>query len=52
MRITNNFLQRETLAEIQRNLREVNTAYAQAASGLRVTKPSDDPTAEIGRAHV
>lgn len=45
MRITNNFLQRETLAEIQRNLREVNTAYAQAASGLRVTKASDDPTA-------
>jgi flagellar hook-associated protein 3 FlgL len=45
MRITNNMVQRESLARIQTNLRGINSAQAQVSSGLRISRPSDDPTA-------
>jgi flagellar hook-associated protein 3 FlgL len=43
MRITNNIIQSNVLANLQTNLRRVAEAQDQASSGLRIRKPSDDP---------
>jgi flagellar hook-associated protein 3 FlgL len=43
MRITNNIIQSNALANLQTNLRRVAEAQERASSGLRIRKPSDDP---------
>lgn len=45
MRITNNMVSRNSLAGLQRALRQVDEAQHRATTGLRVEKPSDDPAA-------
>ena len=45
MRITNNMVSRNSLASLQRSLRQVNDAQNRATSGVRVERPSDDPSA-------
>lgn len=44
MRITNNILRRNALSSVQANLRQVTAAQQQVATGVRITKASDDPT--------
>jgi flagellar hook-associated protein 3 FlgL len=43
MRITNNIIQQGSLRTIQQNLRQIQAAQLQIASGLRMQKASDDP---------
>jgi flagellar hook-associated protein 3 FlgL len=43
MRITNNIIQSNVLANLQTNLRRVAESQQQVSSGLRIQKPSDDP---------
>ncbi|HEX7049138.1 MAG TPA: flagellar hook-associated protein FlgL [Longimicrobiales bacterium] len=45
MRITNNGLQREALANCQRGLAEIDEIRERVASGTRIRQPSDDPIA-------
>lgn len=45
MRITNNMVSRNSLASLQRSLRQVNEAQNRATTGKRVERPSDDPSA-------
>ena len=45
MRITNNMVSRNSLASLQRSLKAMNEAQNRATNGLRVEKPSDDPSA-------
>lgn len=44
MRITNNIIHRDSLAYVQANARGISKAQQQVSTGLRVTKPSDDPS--------
>jgi flagellar hook-associated protein 3 FlgL len=44
MRITNGIIQQSSLANIQRNLREVHRGQEEVTTGLRLRKASDDPT--------
>lgn len=43
MRITNNIIQSNVLANLQTNLRRVAESQEQVSSGLRIRKASDDP---------
>lgn len=43
MRITNNYLYRQSLANLQRNLGAIEEALDQVASGRRIRRVSDDP---------
>ena len=43
MRITNNLIQQTSLANIQRNLKQIHTAQERVSSGLRIQRASDDP---------
>ena len=45
MRITNNMISRNSLAGLQRALKQVDEAQNRATTGLRVEKASDDPSA-------
>lgn len=45
MRITNNMVSRNSLAGLQRALRQVNDAQNRATTGLQVERASDDPSA-------
>jgi len=45
MRITNNMLQRSALGHMQDNLRKIADSQEKVSTGLRLQKPSDDPTA-------
>ncbi len=45
MRITNNMVSRNSLAGLQRSLRQVNDAQNRATTGLQVEHASDDPSA-------
>lgn len=45
MRITNNMVSRNSLAGLQRALRQVNDAQNRATTGLQVEHASDDPSA-------
>ncbi|KKM12370.1 hypothetical protein SY88_04295 [Clostridiales bacterium PH28_bin88] len=45
MRITNQMLTRNTLQNLNRNLRAMSTTQEQMSSGKKVSKPSDDPIA-------
>lgn len=45
MRITNNIIQRDSLASIQRNLRQMGLVQQRVSSGLRLLHASDDPNA-------
>ncbi len=45
MRITNNMVSRNSLAGLQRSLRQVNDAQNRATTGLQVERASDDPSA-------
>ncbi|MFN8666491.1 MAG: flagellar hook-associated protein FlgL [Gemmatimonadaceae bacterium] len=45
MRITNNMVSRNSLISLQRSLKAMNEAQNRATNGLRVEKPSDDPSA-------
>jgi flagellar hook-associated protein 3 FlgL len=44
MRITNNLIQANALANLQTNLRRVSEAQQQVSTGLRIQKASDDPS--------
>jgi len=48
LRITNSILAHEAVAGFQRQLRALDEARRQVSSGLRVTRPSDDPVAVAG----
>ncbi len=48
MRITNGLLQRRSLEGIQRNLQAIAQAQEQISSGLRVSRPSEDPVGASG----
>src|SRR5437764_71345 len=52
MRITNSATLRNALAQLQTNRSAIDELQAQISSGLRITKPSDDPQAahEVMRA--
>jgi flagellar hook-associated protein 3 FlgL len=43
MRITNNFVQRTALAQLQANLSRISDAQQRVATGLKLTRASDDP---------
>jgi flagellar hook-associated protein 3 FlgL len=43
MRITEQMLTQTTLNNIEANISRLNTVEAQVSSGVRITKPSDDP---------
>jgi flagellar hook-associated protein 3 FlgL len=43
MRITNNMIQRDSLARLQSTIRDVASAQQQVSGGLRIVRPSDDP---------
>lgn len=45
MRITNNMVSRNSLAGLQRSLRQVSDAQNRATTGLQVERASDDPSA-------
>ncbi len=45
MRITNSIIQRNALASIQASLKQMARAQERVSTGLRVQKPSDDPSA-------
>jgi flagellar hook-associated protein 3 FlgL len=45
MRVTSLMIQRQSLADISRVRRDLADTQSQAATGLRVNRPSDDPTA-------
>jgi flagellar hook-associated protein 3 FlgL len=45
MRITNSILNRDSLANVQANLRPIARAQSQVSTGLRIQKSSDDPAA-------
>jgi flagellar hook-associated protein 3 FlgL len=45
MRITNNMISRNSLAGLQRALKQVDEAQNRATTGLRVERASDDPSA-------
>lgn len=44
MRITNNFIQNNALAQLQSNLKQISGAQQKVSTGLRMQKASDDPT--------
>lgn len=44
MRITNNFIQSNALAQLQTNLKRVSDSQQRVSTGLRIQKASDDPT--------
>lgn len=48
MRITSNILAREAITGIQSQMRALADAQRQVSSGLRVSRPSDDPVAAAG----
>ena len=48
MRITNSILAREAVSGFQRQMRALDDARRQVASGLKVVRPSDDPVAVAG----
>jgi flagellar hook-associated protein 3 FlgL len=43
MRITNNFIQANALANLQTNMQRMSESQQQVSSGLRIQKASDDP---------
>ena len=43
MRITNNFIQANALANLQTNMQRMAESQQQVSSGLRIQKASDDP---------
>ncbi len=43
MRITNNLIQQSSLANIQRNLKQIHAAQERVSSGMRMQRASDDP---------
>ncbi len=43
-RVTQQTMQRSTLANLQLNLTKMSTLQQQMSSGKRITKPSDDPS--------
>jgi len=45
MRITNNMLRQDALASVQVNARGIARAQQQVSTGLRIQRPSDDPSA-------
>ncbi len=47
MRITNSILAREAVSGFQRQMRALDDARRQVASGLKVTRPFDDPSVEL-----
>lgn len=48
MRITNSTLAQEALSGFQAQMRALDTARREASTGLRVSRPSDDPLAVAG----
>lgn len=48
MRITNSTLTKEALSGFQAQMRSLDTARREASTGLRVSRPSDDPLAAAG----
>lgn len=48
MRVTNGMMQRATLSQMQASMQRIAEAERKVATGMRISKASDDPTAAAG----